>query len=372
MKIIDVRWFPYCIPLCNGFSTAHGILTVREGAIVEILTAEGMTGIGEIAPMPEFGGGNLPDALASLPRMRTLLQGKHLIEALTLLYSEHTLPASAVCGLEIALLDAQAQAKQLSLCELLATNYANYEPARSSVRVNTVIGAQSTEAAVTRAREAISAGFDCIKLKVGNDVTTDLERIAAIRETIGATTHLRLDANEAWTFDQALNVLQACASFNLQYVEQPLSAHDLTGMHELRNAVITPIAADEAVYNLESARRILAAQAADILIIKPQLAGGLHVSQQIIHEATEQHVQCVITSTIETGIGLAAVLHLAAALPEITLECGLATLHLLTDDLLIDGLSIHEGSLSVPAGPGLGVRLDREALAKYTSFGSPN
>src|SRR5207249_805711 len=104
---------------------------------------------------------------------------------------------------------------------------------------------------------------------------------------------------------------------DIQYVEQPLKANDLTGMHNLRQAVPIPIAADEAVYDLISARRVLAAQAADVLILKPQLVGGLHVSRQIIQEAREHGVHCVITSAIETGIGIAASLHLIAASPEV-------------------------------------------------------
>src|SRR5437588_12492201 len=99
-------------------------------------------------------------------------------------------------------------------------------------------------------------------------------------------------------------------------------------MSTLRQAVSIPIAADEAVHSLESARLVMEHEAADILVIKPQLAGGLRLVQQIIADATAWGIQCVITSTIETGIGLTAALHLAAA-TAITLECGLATLSLL-------------------------------------------
>ena len=88
---------------------------------------------------------------------------------------------------------------------------------------------------------------------------------------------------------------------------------------------------------------------------------------RLFSEATQHGVQCVITSTLEAGIGLAGALHLAAASPEVTLECGLATLHMLADDLLIDDLPLDHGFLVVPEGPGLGIRLDRNALAHYTN-----
>src|SRR5260370_41215847 len=130
-------------------------------------------------------------------------------------------------------------------------------------------------------------------------------------------------------------------------------------------AVPIPIAVDEALYSLESANRSLDSEAADVLVIKPQLAGGLRAAQQIMQRAAQRGVHSVITSAIEAGIGLAAALHLAAASPAVTLECGLATLHLLSDDLLIDDLPVRDGFLAVPKGAGLGVALDEEALDRY-------
>ncbi|HEV2655691.1 MAG TPA: enolase C-terminal domain-like protein, partial [Ktedonobacteraceae bacterium] len=119
------------------------------------------------------------------------------------------------------------------------------------------------------------------------------------------------------------------------------------------------------VFNLKSTRHVLAHAAADILILKPQLIGGLRVAQQVIREAADHGVRCVITSTIEAGVGVAGAVHLAAATPEVTLECGLATLSLLEDDLLLEDVAIQNGVLAVPTGPGLGISLDRAALARY-------
>lgn len=368
MYITDLKWYSYRIPLCGSFTTAHGAMAAREGAILEIMTEDGISGTGEIAPLPEFGGDDLGDALAPLPTLKTLLCGKTLIDALHSLYQQQEpmmLPASTVCGLEIALLDALGKTEKCGISTLLASTGS---PPRAGVYVNTVIGAPTTAAAVQRAQEAVTAGFSCVKLKVGAEQQPEdvVKRVAAVRAALGPTIALRLDANEAWTFEQARTILTACEPFAIQYIEQPLKAFDLTGMHTLRQMVSIPIAADEAVYNVESARRILDWEAADILIIKPQLAGGLHVSQQIIHEATKRGIQSVVTSTIETGIGLLGVVHLAAATPDITLECGLATLSQLTDDLLLTDLPIRNGFMALPTAPGLGIALDRDALMKYS------
>ncbi len=237
--------------------------------------------------------------------------------------------------------------------------------------VNAVISAKATKEAAETALNAKKNGFLCVKLKVGLGFSAheELERIAAVRDAIGPTLHLRLDANEAWQLEEAIAILSQCVAYDIQYVEQPLKAHDLVGMRTLRQAIPIPIAVDEAVHSLESAYRILDSEVADILVIKPQFAGGLRIGQQMIKAASERGVSSVITSTIEAGIGLVAELHLAAASPAVTLECGLATLPLLADDLLTEELLVHDGFLAVPTGPGLGVELDRQALDRYLRRG---
>jgi len=385
MNIIDIRWRAYRLPFLHSFNTAHGVLTAREGIIVQVNTDQGITGTGEIAPLPAFAGGSLADALELLPALAARLHHKTLRESRwdILLAAEKasTKAASTLCGLEIALLDALGKAEKCAISTLLSP--AGFTP-RSAVPVNAVISARDTQAAIAAALNAKQNGYRCIKLKVGADlsrpppiyrpleksptspyVQAEIERIAAVRDAIGPAMHLRLDANEAWQLEEAIAILSACVPYDIQYVEQPLQAHDLAGMRALRQAVPIPIAVDESLHSLASAQLVLDSAAADILIIKPQLAGGLRAGQQIIQAALERGMDSVITGAIEAGIGLVAALHLAAASPTVTLECGLATLDLLIDDLLIDELPIRDGFLAVPTGPGLGVTLDRDALDTY-------
>ncbi len=385
--IKHMRWSPYRIPFRTNFTTAHGTLNTRQGAIVEIITDDDLIGVGEIAPMPEFAGDDLPTALAPLPLLSSQLLGWELLDALNFLYTAPTgLPPTTLCGLESALLDVIGKSMGCNVMDVL--NHERMPPTvgvrggvdgwrgpcaypaqgNTTVPVNATIGTLSIENTVARAQDAMHAGYSCIKLKVGGArPEAEIERIAAVRAAIGPDMHLRLDANAGWTLAESIAILSQCTPYAIQYVEQPLPAGDLDGMYILRYNVPVPIAADEAIYDLESARRVLAHDAAAVLIIKPQLAGGLRVGRQIISEATQHGVQCVITSTLEAGIGLAGALHLAAASPEVTLECGLATLHMLADDLLIDDLPLDHGFLAVPEGPGLGIRLDRDALAHYTN-----
>ena len=379
MTIIDIQWRTYRLPFLHSFSTAHGIMTTREGIIVEVTTSRGgeagekISGFGEIAPLPSFAGGSLADACALLPALAARLCHKTLHETLDLLLAADkadTKAASTLCGLEIAVLDALGKVEGYTVSTLLSPAASAASAPQTAVPVNAVIGARATRAAIASALDATKNGFRCIKLKVGLGLNAneEIERIASVREAIGPAIHLRLDANEAWRLEEAIAILSRCVPYDIQYVEQPLQAHDLVGMRALRRAIPIPLAVDEAVLNLESAYSVLDSEAADIFVIKPQLAGGLRAAQQIILAATERGVRSVITSTIETGIGLAAGLHLAAASPPVTLECGLATLHLLADDLLIDDLPIRDGFLTVPTGPGLGVELNRQALDQYAVY----
>lgn len=365
-----IRWFPYQIPFRASFTTAHGTLHIREGAIVEVITDNDLSGIGEIAPLPEFAGDNFATALAPLSRLSTQLLGWQLLDALVFLYTEESdLPATTLCGLESALLDAIGKSMECNAMDVIGHPRIIEQGHPDVVPVNMVIGALATEHTVARALEAMEMGYTCIKLKMrSGQPEAEIERIAAVRAALGSTIHLRLDANESWTLPEAITILSQCTTSMIQYVEQPLPAADLAGMHTLRYNVPVPIAADEALSDHESAHRILAHDAADVLIIKPQLAGGLRMGRQIISEATQHGVQCVITSTLESGVGIAGALHLAATSPEVTMECGLATLHLLADDLLVDGLTLDHGFLAVPTGPGLGVHLDRNALAFYKKY----
>jgi len=371
MNIIDLQWHTYCLPFLHKFHTAHGVMDTREGIIVQVTTNEGITGIGEIAPLPTFNGGSLADAYSLLPALAGHLDHTTLYEALELLAAEkvHTKTASTLCGLEIALLDALGKATNCSVSTLLSP--ADFT-SRAAVPVNAVISAKATKAAAETALNAKKNGFPCVKLKVGLglSISEEVERIGMVRAAIGPTMHLRLDANEAWQFEEAIAILSQCVPYDIQYIEQPMKAQDFVGMHTLRQQIPIPIAVDEAVHNLESVFLVLDSEIADILVIKPQLAGGLRIGRQMIQAASERGVSSVITSTIEAGIGLAAELHLAAASPAVTLECGLATLPLLADDLLTEELLVRDGFLAVPTGPGLGVELDQQALNQYGLFRS--
>ena len=359
MNLVDLTYSTYRIPFRTPFLTAHGTLHKRRGVLVRVRTSTGHVGSGEIAPLPQQCGAGLREVLAILPDLAREWPGREVTALLDWLLEESQsarLPAALLCGLETALLDVCGQASAQSVAELLLSDTSRSTRPRTCVAVNAVIGDGTIETVVKQARAAVAAGFSCLKLKAPDSSPDQVERVAALREAVGPAIALRLDANEGWNFEQARRLLAQCALYDIQYVEQPLPARDWAGMARLRRLSPIPLAADEAVCGPASARRVLEAEAADVLIVKPQMVGGLRTCRQVIQEAGQRQVACVITSTLEAGIGVAAALHLAAATPEITLACGLATLDLLEDNLLCADLPINAGLMHVPEGPGLGVK----------------
>lgn len=373
MRLLHLTWSIYHIPFCHPFITAHGALRERVGALVTVHTDMDCVGHGEIAPLPEHSGASLAGALSALARLTHEICGREVTDILRFLAiqsQEEQLPAALLCGLETALLDAYGQASGRSLAELLASDDPWGQerglsvPPRTTVPVNAVISGGIQGNMLIQAQAAIEAGFTCLKLKITEASHASVETVAQLRAALGAEPRLRLDANEGWDFAQACWMLEQCAPYDIQYVEQPLPAGDLAGMARLRRLSPIPLAADEALSGPVSVQRVLAAEAADVLILKPQLVGGLRACRQIIQTANRKQVACVITSTLEAGIGVAAALHLAAASPEVTMACGLATLHALTDDVLSAGLPVHAGSMCVPSEAGLGVQLDLRACER--------
>jgi o-succinylbenzoate synthase len=365
MRIVRIAWLPFRMPYVVPFSTAHGSEQTRRGAIIRVTADDGRVGLGEASPLPAFGGGTLDDTLAQIVKLAARIVGQDLDAALALLdqlvYGEPGMSAAA-CGFDTALLDLQAQAAGLPMAQLLAAG------AASEVPVNATVGAVDPAAASRAAGQAVQAGILCVKLKVGVMSTraAELDRIAAVRATLGADTRLRLDANAAWDVSEAIAIIREAERYQIELVEQPVAADDLAGMARVRAAVRTPIAADESVGGPEQAAQVIAAGAADILVVKPMMAGGLRRARAIIAQARLAGLQTFVTTTIDTGVGVAAALHLAATLPT-PLACGLATGTLLVGDLLFQPMIVRNGALHVPDQPGLGVRIDERQVALYAS-----
>ncbi|WP_435069434.1 o-succinylbenzoate synthase [Amycolatopsis thermoflava] len=217
-------------------------------------------------------------------------------------------------------------------------------PVRDRVEVNTTVPVVEAEAAY----EMVAAsGCRTAKVKVADpraSVVEDCERVAAVRDALGPGGAIRVDANTAWDVDTAVKAIRELdrAAGGLEYVEQPCPSID--ELAAVRRKVDVRIAADESIRRAEDPLRVAVANAADVAVIKVAPLGGVRRALEVAEAAG---LPCVVSSAVETSIGLAAGLALAGALPELEFACGLGTMSLLTDDTTSHSLSPVDGYLPV-------------------------
>jgi len=186
------------------------------------------------------------------------------------------------------------------------------------------------------------AGFPAVKVKVGrSDPRDDLDLVATVRDAVGPSVALRVDANGGWDVETAEAMIRRLAPYDLELVEQPVAALD--DLARLRRRVDVPLAADECVRSVGDARCLAALHAADVVVLKVQPLGGVRTA---LHVAEAAGVPALVTSMRETSIGIAAGLALAVALPDLPYACGLAA-RMPGGDVVRDPLVPVDGDMRV-------------------------
>jgi len=240
-------------------------------------------------------------------------------------------------------------------CALEAAAYGWPAPVRDSVPVNVTVPAVGAEQAYKIVAES---GCRTAKVKVaepGQPAADDIDRVAAVRDAIGPDGRIRVDANGGWTVERAERQLSDLSEFGLEYAEQPCAT--LAELAELRRRIDVPLAADESIRRAEDPLKVRAAGAADIVVLKAQPLGGVRSALEI---AEQCGLPVVVSSAVDSSVGLAAGVALAATLPELPYACGLATMSLLAGDVTADPLAETGGEL--PVRPAV---VDETALAAY-------
>jgi O-succinylbenzoate synthase len=216
---------------------------------------------------------------------------------------------------------------------------------RDTVPVNVTIPA--VDGATARALVERSAGCRTAKVKVaerGQGVGEEVERLEAVRDALGPDGHVRIDANGGWDAGTAVERIRRLdrAAGGLEYVEQPCAS--VADLARVRRAVDVPVAADESVRRAEDPLAVVRAEAADVVVLKVQPLGGVRACLAL---AEQVGVPVVVSSALETSVGLAAGIALAAALPDLPYACGLATAQLLEGDVVQEPLLPVDGSIAV-------------------------
>ena len=366
MKITDIRCVPVLCPRKRNFGgatrTALGVAAVSDYTIVFVETDAGITGLGEADSVFKRRGALLRHDLTAALVPAVIGEDPFRIAAIVQ-KMDQTLDGveEAKAAIEMALWDIVGKALDTPVYNLLGGKVRDRVPLSYSIP----FGDPKDIAAL--ARERVEWGNRTVKVKVGSeDSARDIAAVKLVREAIGPDVKLRVDGNMGWqTTKQAIRVIREMEKHNLELVEQPLAAHDLDGLAEVRRAITVPLMADESIRNPRSAMQVIRRQAADIANVYVTEAGGLLNASRIFAMCEAANIPCMIGSMPEFGIGTAAQIHLGVAMTNLGPDSDACGVLYHQEDLLKNPLRIENGFSYPPEGPGLGVEIDMAVLEKW-------
>ena len=356
LEVAAVRRHLHRAPLRHPFVTAARRTEAVEYVVAEVELAGGTVGQGSAAETVAVTGEDAASILAELdgPLVAALRGARGTIGELSARIAAAMPGAtSAKAALEVALHDAWARAAGRPLVELLGGS------AVATMRNDMTVSLEEPATMAERAREAVAAGHEILKIKLGHDIAEDRERLAAVVEA-APSARLRLDANQGWLPDQAVEIITGFEKDGLpvELVEQPVAAGDVEGLARVTAAVSLPIMADEAVWSAADAHRLIEARACDLLNIKLAKTGGLHGAIEVAEAARRAGIDCMLGAMMEPRISITAAAHLALAHPAITM-IDLDPPAWFASALPRGGIVQERGVLRLSGGPGLGLELLR-------------
>ena len=354
MKITDVRIGKISVPLRVPFKTALRTVNSVEDVIVEIHTDTGAVGYGEAPPTGAVTGdttgaiiGALKDHIIKTIAGRDVDEFEDLLQAVQKCVVKNT---SAKAAVDIALWDLYGQLYKIPVYKMMGG-------ARKSIVTDITISVNDPEEMARDAVNAIERGYDCLKVKVGANPALDVARLEAVRKAVGPDTCIRIDANQAWSPKEAVRILNNMQEkgLDIEFVEQPVKAHDFEGMKYVTERSYVPVLADESVFSPEDAMKIMQMGAADLVNIKLMKCGGLYNALKIASAAEVYGVECMIGCMLEAKVSVNAAVHLACAKNIIT-KIDLDGPVLCSEDPVIGGAIFNEKEITVSDEPGLGIK----------------
>lgn len=344
MRISNASLHPYSLPFYKTFSTSRESYRERRGVLILLESSDGVRGYGDIAPLAEFNNESLEEAVvqakATIPELLECKLAQEWEELLKLSLPSKLHP-SVRFGFETALLDLLGHRRSLPCASLLSPHFS------PEIQVNLLLSRDFNPSSLS--------GFGTFKLKVGErDVRKEIEFIRSTVSRIPKDAKLRLDCNQAYAFTDAKWLLDEAMQIpTVEYVEEPLKAPTLRTLSLLAEGNDL-LALDESLTEPANYEAVFTGVLPATPIVKPTAVGGILRTLDLF-KALESRGKCgVITSALESVVGVQACAHTAAAIGN-KLASGLATSRLYARDVGVDPSSIFEGTLLLPSSPGLGV-----------------
>ena len=348
----------------------HGVGDVEDAVtnvVLRLDTDAGIAGFGEAAPWPVFTGTAEASAAALHVHLRPLLIGADPFRIEALLGQADRLVVGhpeAKAALEAALFDIKGKALGVSVADLLGGRV------REEIPLSFSLAQPDLAEDVATAKALYAEGIRLFKVKTGfAGHRADLARLERFRKELPDDVDLRVDYNQGLEPWDAIRRLKEVEAFSPTFIEQPVPGDQVAAMAAITQALDTPIMADESVFTPADALRVVAARAADLVSIKVMKHGGALRARAVSAIAEAAGLTCYGGDMFESGLGHAAGAQLIAATPNIALGCEFYQARFfLVEDLLSAPFPIANGKVQVPSGPGLGVEVDEDRLARYTTL----
>ena len=359
MTITHTEIYKYTIPMVP-FTIATGTMQFAQNLFIRVHTNEGITGVGECSAFPMIAGETQATCFEMAKDFASLWKNKQanaIEDRLTELDMFTAGNYTAKSAFDLALYDIAAKSANQPLYQYLGGE-------RKTIESDLTIGIDTPEKMAVTAIEFKKKGVNIIKVKLGKKVTEDIERIRQIRLAIGNDIRLRIDANQGWSYDDALIALTALFEFDIEFCEQPMRKWNDELLPVLCKLSPIPVMADESVFTHHDAERIIRNKACAFINIKFAKSGGIHEAILINEVAEKNNIACMMGGMLESRLALTAKVHFAMAHDNIKFydldTCLLG--HLV--DPVTGGVSYSGMKLQLSDAPGIGADVDDAYLEK--------
>ncbi|HVW12523.1 MAG TPA: dipeptide epimerase [Mucilaginibacter sp.] len=363
IKITHTDIYRFSIPM-EPFTIATGTMDHAQNVFIRVHTDAGFYGVGECSGFPMIVGETQDTCLVMAKEFARLWKGQDALDITARLQQLHDFTArnsTIKSAFDMALYDIAAKHARQPLYRFLGGS-------RREVESDITIGILSPEAMARRALEFKRNGATVLKVKLGKDPATDIERIKRIRNAVGDRMKIRVDANQGWSFDDAVSALNGIAEFGIEFCEQPMRTWYDDRLPALKELSPVKIMADESVFDHHDARRQIKSGSCDYINIKFSKSGGIYEAQKIHDLASANGIPCMMGGMLESRIALSAKLHFVYASPNIKFyDMDTCMLGHLADPCL-GGVKYKGYFLDIDDTPGIGADADKEFLEGCEHF----
>jgi L-alanine-DL-glutamate epimerase-like enolase superfamily enzyme len=363
ITITSIDIYRFSIPM-EPFTIATGTMDHAQNVFIRLYTNAGFYGVGECSAFPMIVGETQDTCLVMAKDFAKLWVGKDALDIPARMQELNAFAAGNTTiksAFDMALYDIAAKNAGLPLYQFLGGE-------KRVVESDITIGINTPEVMAAKAVSFKASGANILKVKLGKDAGTDVARIKQIREAVGPKMKIRIDANQGWSFNEAVYALQAMSQYNIEFCEQPMRTWHDDRLPELMKLSPVKIMADESVYNHHDARKQINSGSCNYINIKMAKSGGILEAKKIHDLAAEKDIPCMMGGMLESRIALSAKLHFVYASPNIHFydmdTCMLGHLQ----DPCIGGVTYDGYKLNISDAPGIGADADDAFLAECEKF----